>query len=304
MLEKPLRGIIPPAITPMKDDGTLDINGLEKLLNRMVQGGVSGVFILGTTGEAQNLSYNVRKELIEQTCKIINGRIPVLAGITDTSFSESLSLAGMAAGQGVDALVSAPPYYYTPGQPELIQYYRHLADKLPLPLFLYNMPSHVKVMIQPATVHTLSEHPNIIGLKDSSANSVYFQELLYLLRDKPDFSLLVGPEEITAEAVLMGAHGGVNGGANMFPELYVAIYHAAVNKDYAKIAALQAKIMQISTSLYRVGKHGSSYLKGVKTTLSLLGVCNDFMAEPFHRFESKEREIIKNSLIDLGIIEV
>jgi 4-hydroxy-tetrahydrodipicolinate synthase len=301
MLEKPLRGIIPPAITPLEDNDTLDVVGLEKLLNRMVHGGVSGVFILGTTGEAQHLSYKVRKELIKHTCKIINGRIPVLAGITDTSFSESLSLAGFAAGQGVDALVSTPPYYHTPGQPELIQYYRHLADKLPLPLFLYNMPSHVKVMIQPATVQTLSEHPNIIGLKDSSANSVYFQELLYLLRDKPDFSLLAGPEEIMAEAVLMGAHGGVNGGANMFPELYVTLYHAAVNKDFEKIAALQARIMQISTSLYRVGQHGSGYLKGVKTTLSLLGVCNDFMAEPFCKFESKEREIIKDRLIGLGI---
>lgn len=301
MLEKPLRGIIPPAITPMTDNDTLDVVGLENLLNRMVKGGVSGVFILGTTGEAQNLSYKLRQELIQQTCRIINRRISVLVGITDTSFSESLSLARIAAEEGADALVSAPPYYYAPGQPELIQYYRHLADRLPLPLFLYNMPSHVKVMIEPETVRALSEHPHIVGLKDSSANSVYFQEVLYLMRDRPDFSLLTGPEEITAEAVLMGAHGGVNGGANLFPELYVAIYRAAVNKDFPEIARLQERIMQISTALYTVGKHGSSYLKGVKTTLNLLGVCSDFMAEPFHRFEQKEREIIRSRLKDLGI---
>lgn len=104
MLTKPLRGIIPPAITPMIDNDTLDIIGLEKLLNRMIQGGVSGVFILGTSGEAQNISYNVRKELIKETCRIVARRVPVLVGITDTSFSESLSLAASAAHYGADAL--------------------------------------------------------------------------------------------------------------------------------------------------------------------------------------------------------
>lgn len=117
---------------------------------------------------------------------------------------------------GADALVAAPPYYFAPGQAELIQYYNDLANQLPLPLFLYNMPSHVKVMIEPETVLALSENPNIIGLKDSSANGVYFQKLIYLLRNKPEFTLLCGPEEMTAEVILMGGHGGVNGGANLF----------------------------------------------------------------------------------------
>lgn len=86
MFTKPLRGIIPPVITPMIDNDTLDVIGLENLLNRMIKGGVSGVFILGTSGEAQNISYNVRKELIKETCRIVEKRIPVLVGITDTSF--------------------------------------------------------------------------------------------------------------------------------------------------------------------------------------------------------------------------
>ena len=229
MFTKPLRGIIPPVITPMIDNDTLDVIGLENLLNRMIKGGVSGVFILGTSGEAQ----------IKETCRIVEKRIPVLVGITDTSFSESLLLAANAALYGADALVAAPPYYFAPGQAELIQYYNDLANQLPLPLFLYNMPSHVKVMIEPETVLALSENPNIIGLKDSSANGVYFQKLIYLLRNKPEFTLLCGPEEMTAEVILMGGHGGVNGGANLFPELYVALYDAAASKDFEKLAELQ-----------------------------------------------------------------
>lgn len=301
MFIKPLRGIIPPVITPMLDNDTLDTIGLENLLNRMIKGGVSGVFILGTSGEAQNISYNVRKVLIKETCRIVDKRIPILVGITDTSFSESLSLAEYAAQCEADALVAAPPYYFAPGQAELIQYYNDLANRLPLPLFLYNMPSHVKVVIEPQTVLTLSENSNIIGLKDSSANGVYFQKLIYLFRNNPEFTLLVGPEEMTAEVVLMGGHGGVNGGANLFPELYVALYKAAANKDFEKLAELQQQVMKISLSLYNIGKYASSYIKGVKTALNLLGVCSDYMAEPFHKFKEVEREIVRKKLKELGL---
>ena len=301
MFTKPLRGIIPPVITPMIDNDTLDVIGLENLLNRMIKGGVSGVFILGTSGEAQNISYNVRKELIKETCRIVEKRIPVLVGITDTSFSESLLLAANAALYGADALVAAPPYYFAPGQAELIQYYNDLANQLPLPLFLYNMPSHVKVMIEPETVLALSENPNIIGLKDSSANGVYFQKLIYLLRNKPEFTLLCGPEEMTAEVILMGGHGGVNGGANLFPELYVALYDAAASKYFEKLAELQSQVLRVSLSLYNIGKYASSYIKGVKTALNLLGVCSDYMAEPFHKFKDAERAVVKKKLIELGL---
>lgn len=301
MLSKPLRGIVPPAITPMLDNDTLDIIGLENLLNRMIKGGVSGVFILGTSGEAQNLSYLVRRELIKQTCRIVDGRIQVLVGITDTSFPESLSLAVVAAEYGANALVSAPPYYYTPGQDELIQYYTHLAKRLPLPLFLYNMPANVKVMIEPLTVQKLAENPNIVGLKDSSSNGVYFQKLVYLLRNRPDFSLLVGPEEILAESLLMGAHGGVCGGANLLPELFVSLYDATVSKDFEKIKILQERVMEVSLSLYNIGRFASSYIKGIKSALNLLDICSDYMAEPFHKFEEKERHIVCNKLKELGI---
>jgi 4-hydroxy-tetrahydrodipicolinate synthase len=301
MLTEPLRGIIPPLITPMIDNDTLDINGLEKLLNRVIQGGVSGVFILGSSGEAQNLSFRVRKELVKYTCQFIDNRVQVLVGITNTSFSESLSLAVVAAEHGADALVAAPPYYYEPGQDELIQYYTHLAKRLPLPLFLYNMPSHVKVMIAPQTVWVLSGNKNIVGLKDSSANGVYFQKLVHLFRDKPEFSLLVGPEEMLAETVLMGAHGGVNGGANLFPELYVSLYHAVVNRNFEEIATLQTRVMDVSSSLYNIGRFASSYIKGLKTSLNILGVCSDYMVEPFHKFEEKERNIVYEKLMELGV---
>jgi 4-hydroxy-tetrahydrodipicolinate synthase len=166
------------------------------------------------------------------------------------------------------------------------------------------MPSHTKINIDVKTVVRLAEHPNIVGLKDSSANAVYFQSLCYML--KTNFSLLVGPEEITAETVLMGGNGGVNGGANLFPKLYVALYNAAVAKDFARIEELQNLVMEISTKIYTVGSYGSSYLKGLKGALSALGIIKGNIAPPFTTFEEKEmvRVIANIKEIETNIAKV
>jgi 4-hydroxy-tetrahydrodipicolinate synthase len=303
-MKKPLRGIIPPLVTPLLDNDTLDLKGLERLIEHTITGGVHGIFILGTTGEFASLSHKIRSELIERTCRIVNGRVPVLAGISDSAFSESLNLARVADDSGADAVVLTPPYYFTSGQPELLEYLKRIMVQMPLPLFIYNMPAHTKVVFEPETVRIAASIPRIIGMKDSSSNLAYFKQIQYALRDHPDFTFLVGPEEFLSEFVLTGGHGGVNGGANMFPKLYVSLYNASVNRDFEEISRLQQKVMQISTTIYKVGHYGSSYLKGLKCALSVMGICNDFMAEPFHRFKEPERMKIKQLLEDLNYQEL
>lgn len=296
-----IKGIIPPMITPLKGDDELDLEGTSRLVEHMLAGGVHALFLLGTTGEAQSLTYRLRYEFVERVCRQVAGRVPVLVGITDTALDESVRLAEHAAKCGAVGVVAAAPYYFAPSQQELIEYYTALADRLPLPLYLYNMPSHVKVFLEPATVKTLADHPNIVGLKDSSANMTYFETLIYHLGDRDDFALYVGPEELTGECVLMGADGGVNGGANLFPELYVAMYDAACKHDIVRVRELQHRIMQISTTIYTVGKYGSSYLKGVKCVLSLLGICDDYLSYPYRKFRTEERNRIRQALEALGV---
>lgn len=296
-----IKGIIPPMITPLKGDDELDLEGTSRLVEHMLAGGVHALFLLGTTGEAQSLTYRLRYEFVERVCRQVAGRVPVLVGVTDTSLDESVRLAEHAAKCGAVGVVAAAPYYFAPSQQELIEYYTALADRLPLPLYLYNMPSHVKVFLEPATVKALADHPNIVGLKDSSANMTYFQTLIYHLGDRDDFALYVGPEELTGECVLMGADGGVNGGANLFPELYVSMYDAACKHDIARVRELQRRIMQISTSIYTVGKYGSSYLKGVKCALSLMGICDDYLSYPYRKFRAEERNRIRQALEALGV---
>lgn len=297
---KKIQGIIPPMITPLKGNDELDREGAVRLIEHMLKGGVHALFILGTTGEAQSLTYRLRYEFVELVCKQVAGRVPVLVGVTDTSLDESVKLAEAAARCGAAGVVAATPYYFAPSQQEMIEYFTALADALPLPLYLYNMPSHVKVFLEAATVKKLAEHPNIVGLKDSSANMNYFETLLYHLGGRDDFALYVGPEELTGECVLMGADGGVNGGANMFPELYVAMYEAAKTGDVVRVRELQRRIMQISVSIYTVGKYGSSYLKGVKCALSLLGICDDYISWPYRHFRAEERAKIREALEALG----
>lgn len=300
--KSPLCGIIPPLVTPLKDNETLDVESLENLIEHLITGGVHGLFILGTTGEEQSLSYEVRKKMIIESARINKGRLPLLVCITDTSIVESVKLAKLAAECGADGVVSAPPYYFATGQPELAQFYEELVPQLPLPVYLYNMPSHVKVSFAPDTVARIAKNPQVVGFKDSSANAVYFQSVMYKMQHRPDFAMLVGPEEITGECVLMGAHGGINGGANMFPELYVEMYNAAKAGNLQRVRELQQYIMQISTSIYTVGKHGSSYLKGLKCALSELGIIkDDFVASPFYKFDAPEREKIRQALAALPI---
>src|SRR5262249_1011962 len=156
---------------------------------------------------------------------------PVLVGITDTSFAESLRLAEHAEDAGAQAVVAAPPYYFPIGQAELLHYVRALSAEVPLPIFLYNMPSHTKVVFEPPTLRAALELPNVVGLKDSSGNMGYFHQARQVLAARPDCSLLIGPEELLGEAVLLGGHGGVCGGANLAPRLYVELYEAAREHD-------------------------------------------------------------------------
>ncbi|MCM4162671.1 MULTISPECIES: dihydrodipicolinate synthase family protein [unclassified Arenibacter] len=294
-MEQKLKGIIPPLITPLTEEYNLDVPAVHRLTEHLIQGGVHGLFILGTTGEATGLKYDVRQKMIIETCLASKDKIPIMVGITDTSLGESLKLANLAKEHGAMAVVAAPPYYFNLGQQELLEYYEDLANNLPLPLYLYNMPGLTKVHINTDTAIVLSKHPNIIGLKDSSANTVYFQSLIHGI-EREDFGLFVGPEEITAETVLMGGDGGVNGGANLFPRLYVELYQASLNKDFQRMAQLQSQVMEVARMLYNVGKYGSSYLKGLKGAASLLGLCRPYLAPPLKQFKHLEMEIIGKNL--------
>lgn len=298
-----LSGIVPPLVTPLLKSNELDIEGLERLIDHVIEGGVHGIFILGTTGEISRLSTKLKVKVIKNTCRLVNKRIPVLVGITDTSMHETLKLEKVAFESGADAAVLAPPYYYHVEQNELLDYFLEVSETISLPLYLYNMPSRTHIHIDIDTVVKAAISPNIVGIKDSSGDLMYIQNLIYSFSDQGSFSIFVGPEEIMAQSVLLGASGGVNGGANIFPKLYVSLFEAAKNKDLEKVNKLQNVVTQISTTLYRVGSHQPNFTKIMKEALYQMGICQPFMEKPYIPFTKQDKEEIAHCLRDIKIPE-
>lgn len=288
-------GIIPPLVTPLLNRDELDIVGLGRLVEHLLAGGVHGLFLLGTTGEAPSLSYRLRRQLIDHVCRLVDGRVPVLVGITDTSFVESVGVARAAEASGADALVLATPYYFPAGQTELTGYVQRICDELPLPVMLYNMPSLTKVWFEPETLAKLSPIDRIIGIKDSSGDLDYFTRILQLKRLRPDWSIMIGPEAMLGEALDLGGDGGVAGGGNVLPQLFVDRYNAFRAGDQAEAARLQRRILDLQ-QIYDIGKYASRHIKATKCALSLVGICDDCMAEPFDRFRAPERQRVADIL--------
>ena len=298
-LPRPLRGVITAMVTPLDQDLNLDQEGLERLVEHLIAGGVHGIFLLGTTGEAPNLPYDVRFAVIEQTCKLARNRVPVIVGITDTSHKDAIRMAAKSYESGALAVVAAPPYYFQVSQADLLNYFKRLALESPLPLFLYNAPLNTQHWIEVETVIQLAAESNIAGLKDSGLKMGYFHAVREGVRDRADFSLLVGPDDLLAEAVLLGAHGGMAGGSNVWPRLFVALYEAAASGDMSRVVALQQQAMQFDIAVYR----SANPLRGLKCALSVLGICSTDMTPPLQSYSQKERDQVEKYLQTVDVLK-
>ncbi|MCK4747734.1 MAG: dihydrodipicolinate synthase family protein, partial [Bacteroidales bacterium] len=162
----------------------------------------------------------------------------------------------------------------------------------------YNMPSHTKVHLSIETVKKVKEL-GALGIKDSSGDLFYLYSLIEEFRDSQDFSIFTGTELFLPETILNGGHGAVAGGANLFPGLFVSLYEASVRKDLETIAHLRKKVVTLYNTVYSVGKYTSRITKGTKCGLSVMGICNDFMAPPFRKFNSADRMQIEKHMEEI-----
>ena len=290
MTDSPRRfhGIVPPLVTPLSGPDQLDVSGLTRLLEHVIEGGVHGVFVVGTTGEGPSLSHDLQRQVVSRTRRIVGDRVPVLVGVTDTSCAESLRLSAHAADVGADAIVLAPPYYFPAGQTELTQYVRRLVDRVELPVMLYNMPSLTKVTFDLDTLRQLADADNIVGVKDSGGDLAYYERLIGLREQRPDWSILIGPEHLLPESLALGGDGGVHGGANVFPRLFVRLYDAAIAGRTDEVDALQAEVAKLQ-GIYEIGKYASKYIKATKSAAACRGLCRADLAEPFNGFAPPEQ---------------
>ena len=299
--KKVLSGLIPPMVTPLDERRRLDRAGVKNMVNHLLKGGVDGIFLLGTTGEGPHLSYAVREALVKETCRLVKGRVPVLVGITETDLEDALAIAKECRTFGAAAVVAAPPYYFKLTQTECVSWFAELADRSPLPVVVYDMPAHTDTVIEPATIAKLAAHRNVVAMKDSSSVIALFNKFRIALEPFKDrFSLFMGPDEAMGEAVLLGADGGVCTGANLWPDVFKAMYEAAKSGDLAKVAKLQRFTTMSSYLLYGLGQGQIGFLKGVKAALAEMGLIKNVLAAPFAPFAGGELEPIRAALRKLA----
>ena len=304
---KKFTGLIPPMVTPLATPNRLDVASTKKMVRHLLDGGVDGIFLLGTTGEGPHLPYAVREDLVRVVCAEAKrlarsgGRtVPILVGITETDMEDALAFAAKCKKFGASGVVAAPPYYFKLTQTECVSWFREMADRLPLPLVVYDMPAHTDTTIEPATIAALARHPNIVAMKDSSSVIALFNKFRVALapfRDK--FSLFMGPDEAMGEAVLLGADGGVCTGANLWPATFKKMYLAAKSGDVAEVRRLQEITTTSSYLLYGLGQGQIGFLKGVKAALSEMGLIKNVMSAPFAPFKGAELNPVRAALVKL-----
>jgi 4-hydroxy-tetrahydrodipicolinate synthase len=300
-LIQPIRGIIPPLVTPLTDNCQLDVAGLERLIEHVLDGGVHGLFLLGTTGEGPSLPVKLQHSLIRHTCRLVDRRVPLLVSISHSCLAESLELANFAAELGCDAVVATPPYFYPLPQKYVLKYYLQLIRELPLPLMLYNMPAVTGTPIELETAQRLAEQECVLGIKDSSGSLETFQQFIEITRTRPDFSILVGPEHLLGTTLARGGTGGVSGGANVWPQVFVGLYDAAIQNNQADVKQLSQSIDDFG-EIYRVGPMSiPAIIARTKSALSICNVCSDTTANPISCVTPAEKERIGAILTQLTL---
>jgi 4-hydroxy-tetrahydrodipicolinate synthase len=287
-----LHGIIPPICSPLTDEGAVDVPSVGTLVEHLIAGGVHGIFALGSSGEFASLTGGQRRELLDAVVGAAKGRVPILAGVLDTSTARCVENGLAAKAAGADALVLAPIYYYRASQAELVEHFRAVRAAVGLPMLAYDVPSAVNVKLEFATVMQLAGEGTIAGLKDSSGATEAFRRVLIATRGG-DFRAFTGSELIVDACLHMGAHGSVPGLGNVFPAEYVRVYDLARAGDWEGAAALQERLLACFFELIAQGDAGysasASALGGFKTGVKLRGaIRTSRVAAPLHSFTPAE----------------
>ncbi|MEV5551174.1 dihydrodipicolinate synthase family protein [Streptomyces sp. NPDC052309] len=273
----PLRGVIPPVITPLTPSGEVDVPSLRRLTEHLIGAGVHGLFLLGSSGEAAHLTDGRRRTALETAVETTAGRVPVLAGVIDTTTARVLERAADAVRAGADALVATAPFYTRTHPVEIADHFRRIRSGAGLPLFAYDIPVAVHTKLPRDVVLDLAADGTLAGLKDSSGDEGSLRRLLVELRRRtPDFSVLTGSELTVDGALLAGADGVVPGLGNVDALGYVRLYEAARAGDWAAARAEQDRLAALF-SLTDAGDPavmgaGSSALGAFKAAAHLLGL--------------------------------
>lgn len=292
-----LHGIIPPCVTPLLSDESLDLPGLKRHIDFLIGKGVHGIFVLGTTGEFYALDDAEKQAVIACAVEYVKGRVPVYAGTGAESTREVLRLTKMAEREKVAGVSIITPYFLKPTQAELIDHFRRVAESTAVSVILYNNPATCGgINIDPPTVAKLTELPNVIGMKDSSGD---MQNTLETIRQVPSrFSVLMGRDTLILPALTFGAKGAIPASSNIAPALCVGIYESFRKGDTASAKSFQERLTPVRLALSLGTGNGV-----VKEAMAVLGRPAGPNRRPVSPLTEEKRQMLKDVLARAGVTD-
>ena len=243
-----ISGSIVALVSPMFDDGSIDWESMDALLDMHIREGTGAIVSVGTTGESATLSVKEHCEVIAHTVKKVDGAIPVIAGTGANSTAEAIELTAAAQADGADACLLVTPYYNKPTQEGLYQHHKTIAEAVPIPQILYNVPGRTGVDMLPATVGRLAEIENIVGIKEATGDLQRGREVLDICAGR--MAVYSGDDETAAELILMGAMGNISVTANVAPALVAKLCSLALAGDEVATRALHSRLQPLNNALF------------------------------------------------------
>ncbi len=289
-----ITGSLVAIVTPMKEDGALDLAAFRKLIDWHVAEGTDGIVVVGTTGESPTVDFDEHKELIRVAVQHSRGRIPIIAGTGGNSTAEAIELSESARKAGATASLSVVPYYNKPTQEGMYRHFRKIAETVDLPLILYNVPARTVADLQNDTVLRLTEVPGIIGIKDASAS---IERATDLIRRMPRNFAIYSGEDVTALAlILLGGHGVISVTANVAPKLMHQMCAAALVGDVKRAREINLKLLMLHQRLFIETSPAP-----VKWALAEMGMIENGLRLPLVPMSDRHQAAVREALQEADI---
>ncbi len=288
------KGSIPAVITPF-DGKDIDYNSFYNVLNYLIDNGSNGLVPCGTTGESPTLTHNEHKKIIEETIRITDKRVPVIAGTGSNNTLEAVEFTEHAKNAGADAALIVTPYYNKPTQSGLYKHFKTIADKTSIPIIIYNIPGRSIVDMKIETMIELAKIENIIGVKD--ATNDLFRPLLTRKKMQNDFCYLSGEDGTALAFLAQGGHGCISVTANVAPKLCSDMHSAWREGNINKAQEINLKLSSLHNALFIESSPGP-----VKYAASLLGLCKENTRLPLTNITDESKKLVRDCLIELKLL--
>ena len=293
----PLTGSIVAIVTPMQEGGELDLAALSRLIEFHIANGTAGIVIVGTTGESPTVDFDEHCRLIKTAVEVVRGRIPVIAGTGANSTAEAIELTAYAKEAGATSCLSVVPYYNKPTQEGLYRHFRTIAERVDLPLILYNVPGRTVADLATDTVLRLAEVPGIAGIKDATSDMTRHIELLRRLPEGRSFALYSGNDDTALPYILLGGHGVISVTANVAPRLMADMCKAALAGDLATARRLNNRLMPLNTRLFVEANPIP-----VKWALAAMGLIQPALRLPLVPLSEPQHATVRAALRESGVL--